>query len=135
MCCLLYFFGLYGSIACLNMLRRGDLAKVWVSVSKLRGYGPRCCDDTISFKIPIVIAKNKLMHMHDTKVDRRKCQDALQLYHCCVSFYPRHIAPMFVFIVLARDDLLMHTYIHTYIHVCMYLVASTFVVVVSAECR
>ena len=47
MCCLLYFFGLYGSIACLNMLRRGDLAKVWVSVSELRGCGPRCCGDTI----------------------------------------------------------------------------------------
>ena len=48
MCCLLYFFGLHGSIACLSMLRRGDLAKAWASVSKLRGCGTRCCDDTMS---------------------------------------------------------------------------------------
>ena len=39
-----------------------------------------------SFKFPIIIVNA----MHDTKADRAKCQDALELHNCCIALSSVH---------------------------------------------
>ena len=60
----------------------------------------------ISFKIPIIIAKNKCTYVIRKSIEA----NARMLSNCTivVFLYPRHIAPTFVFIVPARDA---HAYI------------------------